>query len=215
MTAGNRSIGLSFDDGSLETYAVAWPLLRERGLTATVFVTTSLIGSDRPPKPWEESGLHVQGMAADQIVALDRDGIEIGSHGVNHYALPDLSDEALSAELAKSRVALESLLGHPVTTFSYPHGAFDARVRDAAAAAGYVSAWSCECVPLLHATDPLVLPRYPVHSSAVRRRDLDALMHDGDLARRLRARFSTTAQRPGWDVPLPPEDLRRKSPDRP
>jgi len=204
-----RYVGLSFDDGTADFYGAAWPLLAERGLGATVFMTTSLMGGQGPPPPWRGAAPPVAGMTSDQIRELDARGIEIGSHGVHHYALPHLSDDALERELADSRCALEKVLGHEVAAFSYPHGAFDERVLAAVAAAGYRCAWACTCAPIRRGADRFALPRVPVPEAATRRSDFEALMYDGDLVRRVRERVFGGGPAAGADVPLPPVSLRR------
>ncbi len=65
-------------------------------------------------------------------------GIEFGSHSRRHpNSLTRLSDHALRDEVEGSRRMLESLLQHPVDSFSYPHSGLDARVETAVVAAGY------------------------------------------------------------------------------
>ena len=193
-----RLVGLSFDDGVSDVYERAWPLLRERGMTATVFVTTSLIGRSGPPAPWTEADGAVRGMDAGQLRALAADGAEIGSHGVNHYALTRLSDDALAAELRDSRAALEDILGRRIKSVSYPHGACDGRVLRAAREAGYRTGWTCVRAPLTPGADPLALPRYSVPDSGRTRADIETLLLDGELARRVRAWVSrqSTAEAP-------------------
>jgi len=48
--------------------------------------------------------------------------IEIGAHTVTHPVLSALSGEAQRHEIQGSKAGLEAILGHPVTSFAYPHG---------------------------------------------------------------------------------------------
>ena len=117
---------LTFDDAYLDFYDIAWPLLRERGMSATVFVVTGQIGGSNawdhgkgiPPAPL---------MSAAQIQELAAQGVEFGGHGHAHAALTSLDDAALAADLAACRDTLASLLGAPARVFSYPYGSQDAR----------------------------------------------------------------------------------------
>jgi peptidoglycan/xylan/chitin deacetylase (PgdA/CDA1 family) len=95
----------------------------------------------------------------DQAREMDAAGIEIGSHTVTHPILTGVSDERLQSELQQSRARLETILGRSVTQFCYPNGACDARVREAAAQAGYRSAVTTEFGFNRSDCDPLALSR--------------------------------------------------------
>ncbi len=119
---------LTFDDGG-SSNALAWELLRARGLRAHFFVCTGLVG--RP-------GF----LGAQALRALAGAGNAIGSHGHSHVALSGLGEQALRGELARSKAELEQLLGQPCTTLSLPFGARSARVLRAAWEAGYETVFS-------------------------------------------------------------------------
>jgi peptidoglycan/xylan/chitin deacetylase (PgdA/CDA1 family) len=80
----------------------------------------------------------------EQAREMDGAGIEIGSHTVTHPILTGVNDERLEAELRESRSKLEARLDRKVELFCYPNGNYDARVKRAAAAAGYRSAVTIE-----------------------------------------------------------------------
>jgi peptidoglycan/xylan/chitin deacetylase (PgdA/CDA1 family) len=79
-------------------------------------------------------------MEKDHLVALQRDGHEIGSHSCSHEILPLLQDAELRAEIHQSKATLEADLANPVQTFCYPNGDFDARCLDEVRSAGYRAA---------------------------------------------------------------------------
>jgi peptidoglycan/xylan/chitin deacetylase (PgdA/CDA1 family) len=58
---GGRVV-VTFDDATVDTYGVAYPILRRYGVPATVFVPTGLIGTDQPLW-WNR--LHYLGLAAE------------------------------------------------------------------------------------------------------------------------------------------------------
>jgi peptidoglycan/xylan/chitin deacetylase (PgdA/CDA1 family) len=148
---------VTFDDGLAQTARAAAPLLAERGMRASMFVTTGLMGGVHP---------HVGGaepiMTPAEVVELAAAGFEIGSHAVDHVPLPELSDAELRDQLRRSRAVLEDLLGRAVTTMAYPFGAHDERVVEAAREAGYEVACGCSGSG---PWDPLRLPREPVFPS--------------------------------------------------
>jgi peptidoglycan/xylan/chitin deacetylase (PgdA/CDA1 family) len=115
---------LCFDDGWSGAVECAAPALAERGMAAFFFITTGFLGRRFFA-------------AADAVRRLDPSLFTIGSHGVTHRMLSDLSSDDIRAELADSRRRLEDLVGRPVTCLSVPGGAMDGRVLEIAAAAGY------------------------------------------------------------------------------
>jgi peptidoglycan/xylan/chitin deacetylase (PgdA/CDA1 family) len=117
---------ISFDDGDLSGYTMAAPMLERRGLRGEFFVVTSWIGTP---------GF----MNAVQLRELAARGHGVHSHSRSHPRLTDLPSAQIEDELRGSKADLESILGRPVTQFSIPGGAYDARVVDIAERAGYTS----------------------------------------------------------------------------
>jgi len=128
---------LTFDDGYAGVLERALPLLRARGFSATVFVVSGKLGGEND---WDGETPGDRLLTAAGVRALAAEGIEIGSHGATHRALPPLSDAELDDEVRGSKAALEAVLGAPVVSFCYPYGAFDDRVVEAVRAAGYRAA---------------------------------------------------------------------------
>jgi hypothetical protein len=69
---------------------------------------------------------------AAQIREMDRLGMVVGSHGVNHYVFSKLPLEDQRQEIAGSLDALGRLLGKKVTTFCYPYGGLHTFTRETA-----------------------------------------------------------------------------------
>ena len=149
---------ITFDDALRQTAREAAPLLAERGMGASMYVATGLIGGRHPDVGHDEPI-----MTAAEIVELAAAGFEIGTHSVDHVPLPSLTDAELRDQLERSRATLEDLLGRPVTTMAYPFGLHDARVVAAARAAGYELACGCSGAG---PWDPLRLPREPIFPRA-------------------------------------------------
>src|SRR5262245_42803437 len=115
---------ITVDDGGQSYYTVVAPLLEELGWRGHCFVTTKQIG---------ERGF----LSAAQIRELDRRGHVIGTHSASHPArFSALSIDEMHREWAESRVALEDVLGRPVSVGSVPGGYFSTAVATAAATAG-------------------------------------------------------------------------------
>jgi hypothetical protein len=70
------------------------------------------------------------------------DGFEIGFHTRRHHLLPRLATADLDTAMAEGRAELDEVAGGRLTTISYPHGRADARVADAARAAGFAAGFT-------------------------------------------------------------------------
>lgn len=79
-------------------------------------------------------------MNVEEMKDLVARGHEIGSHSHSHALLPQCTEEELLAEIAGSKLKLESVLDSPVTTFCYPNGSIDPRSVGHVRKAGYRAA---------------------------------------------------------------------------
>ena len=160
--AADRAVLLTFDD-AFESFARhAWPELVRAGWGAVLFVVTSYVGG-RSTWDLPLPGRRVRHLDWPALRELQRAGLGIGSHAASHCDLRRLPDRELGAELAGSRCALEDRLGVAVRSVAYPFGRADARVQEAARAAGYTLGFSM-CPPRGRAgVDRLALRRHAVY----------------------------------------------------
>lgn len=136
---------LTFDDGFLGVYEHAYPVLRDLGWPATVFLVSGLIGGeDEWCRRENPSGATYPLLNRDHIEEMRGRGFSFHSHSRSHADLTRLDDLELEAELAGSRADLESLLGDPIPFLAYPYGRYDERVLAAARKAGYSAAFSVQ-----------------------------------------------------------------------
>ncbi|HEV2214593.1 MAG TPA: polysaccharide deacetylase family protein, partial [Terracidiphilus sp.] len=153
---------LTFDDGYDDLFTELLPWLRQHRFTALVFLVAGQIGGTNL---WDQRrGLRArQLLTLDQIREMHRSGVEFGSHTLTHPWLPGLSDDELEREVRGSKRRLEDLLGMEVTTFAYPYGGVDRRVRAAVARAGYKLAFTT--LPGVNRwNDPLCQRRADIHN---------------------------------------------------
>jgi peptidoglycan/xylan/chitin deacetylase (PgdA/CDA1 family)/GT2 family glycosyltransferase len=136
-----KHVLLTFDDGCNDLYERFLPFAIQHHLTAVIFLVAGRVG-----------GLHVgdqpNGRTAGrpltwpQIREMQKYGIEFGSHSLTHPHLPDIPEQQLRCELAESKRRIEDALGVEVTSFAYPYGGVDRRVRSAVAEADYKLAFT-------------------------------------------------------------------------
>jgi peptidoglycan/xylan/chitin deacetylase (PgdA/CDA1 family) len=122
-----HSVIITLDDGYLDNFEVAYPLLRRRGFAATIFVATGLLGyGRRRDEPGELDGREMLTWEAVRDMAAN--GMEIASHTRSHPDLSKLGDAEILAELHGARRDLARELGSVHPGFAYPYGEFDETV---------------------------------------------------------------------------------------
>ncbi|MEP7135742.1 MAG: polysaccharide deacetylase family protein [Chloroflexota bacterium] len=122
-----RPMLITFDDGHLDNYTAAFPIMQKYGFTGVLYLVTNYIGAD-------------QYMDTAQVLEMYNTGWEVGSHSQNHYDLTKLDPDKQRAEIVESRTILEQQLGIPILTFAYPFGFKDPAVMDYVNFAGYIGA---------------------------------------------------------------------------
>ena len=110
----SKAVVITFDDGYEDFYTEAFPVMKQCGFTATVFLTTDRI-RDTPVRI--EGANH---LTWRQVRELHAEGIRFGSHTVTHPDLRSLEPEQIDYELAYSKETIEQKLGESVSNFSYP-----------------------------------------------------------------------------------------------
>ncbi len=164
LQAGNnvkKPVVITFDDGYRDIYTDAFPNLVENGLTATVFLATGLVGTRKDGREcltWRE------------VRELYSQGIEFGSHTVNHPELVRLGPKEVEEEIGRSKDAIEQKLGAPVKSFSYPYAfpeadkKFVRTLRNMLEKQGYQNGVSTIIGRAGSRSDRFFMPRIPANS---------------------------------------------------
>lgn len=129
---------ITFDDGFFDFTTHALPALVERGLAATLYVTTGWLEDAAPTT--RSRGPQDQMLHSSDLPHIAAAGIEVGAHSHTHPKMDSLSPEAAWQEFVVPRDILSESLGKPVNAFAYPHGYNSRRLRRQAREAGYTSA---------------------------------------------------------------------------
>lgn len=120
----DKPILITFDDGYLDNFQNAYPILKRYGMIATFFIITGMLWTDDRMNP-------------EQILEMVQGGMSFGSHTVTHRALGQLTWDEIKEELINSKATLESVLGRAVNAIAYPRGSYNKNVIMIADNAGY------------------------------------------------------------------------------
>jgi peptidoglycan/xylan/chitin deacetylase (PgdA/CDA1 family) len=129
-----RAVVLTFDDGYRSFLTHAYPILKELGFTATLFVYTDYVGAGRNALGW------------DDLARLAAEGFQVEGHTRSHGDLRRQPGESeaehgrrLRAELESSQKLFQQRLGRPARFLAYPYGAADDAVLAYTRDAGFIA----------------------------------------------------------------------------
>lgn len=145
---------ITFDDGWLDNYTKAFPLLKKYRLPATIFLITDQIGTP--------------GMLSwEQVREMEAAGIDFGSHTATHPVLTTTDESRTRDELTRSRDRLLRELRRPSRWFCYPKGAYNDEALKIAREL-YVGALSTHEGPVAPGDDLHHLRRIGIHNDMTR-----------------------------------------------
>ena len=156
-----KSLLLCFDDGCVSVHSHAFPLLQQKEISATVFVTTreDAFVFHLPENPQRR-------LSSQELNDLSRAGWTLGVHGTDHGAPNALSETELQADFKESLQTLCDLTGVKAIHYAIP-GNFDApHLHQVAQNCGIQVTWSARPGTLQPTRNPTGLPRYNVEGTA-------------------------------------------------
>lgn len=153
-----KTVVITFDDGYKSFLQYAYPVFKELGFSATVFVYTDYIGS-RNALSWAE------------LKKLAEEGFQIEAHTKTHSDLKRANGESASdyrarlrAELEQPKTLFQRNLGQVPKSLAYPYGAHDEEVVQRTKEAGYVAAFTVRRQGTYAFVDPFRIHRSQIYA---------------------------------------------------
>jgi peptidoglycan/xylan/chitin deacetylase (PgdA/CDA1 family) len=112
-----RPVVITIDDGYRDNYENGFPVLREFGLTATIFLATGFI--DQGNEAY---------MSWDMIEEMAAAGVRFEPHSKSHLDMRDRDRDFLIYEILGSMETIAAHIGYQPRYFAYPSGRYDEAV---------------------------------------------------------------------------------------
>lgn len=164
---GRHHVAVTFDDGFASTIELVMPVLSDNMIPATFFIPSAHLG--RGPEWIADMQRKKQVgpiISADNLKLLARDDyITIGSHGVHHRRLTEITDKDARDELIGSKKMLENITGNEVKMHGFPFGAYDDRHVAMAHEAGYGRVFTIDPTVVIGDGEKFVVGRVEVDPS--------------------------------------------------
>lgn len=128
-----KPVVLTFDDGYIDFYTIAFPILRRFNFHAVSFIPTGLMGGSYYMN-WDQ----IKEIASTGLVTFE-------GHTVTHSNLVSLGYTAALKQLVDSKNIIQEHTGYPVNFVAYPFGSTNGIVQSITQNAGYiggVGTWS-------------------------------------------------------------------------
>ena len=167
ITLPEKTIAITFDDGFQDNNRYAFPVLKQRGINATIFINTGFIGKRlsldeafgvRSTAPNRKDVFH-QFLSWDEIIEMSNNGIDFEPHTHTHVDLTAIKESEIEREIKLSKDIIEERLNKMVKHFSYPYGEYNEKVCDVVRKMGFESTWAVRPYNVKPKMDLYTLPR--------------------------------------------------------
>lgn len=172
ISLSEKPILITFDDGYLSNYEIAWPALRTRGMVGTIFVVGSSVGKNTYKDTGAATLPHFTYWQAHEMIDSGVMSIQSHTYDLHQYrpleadggregVLPkkresaEVYRQALQQDFQLARDALQQNTGETVQVLAYPYGLYTRDSEAISAQLGFSITLTTRAEPaLLRRNDP-------------------------------------------------------------
>jgi peptidoglycan/xylan/chitin deacetylase (PgdA/CDA1 family) len=153
----DKTVVITFDDGYLNVYENARPILKQLDWPYTVFINSQFV-----------DGKYSRHMNWDQLRQIAKEGATIANHTLKHDYLvrkpqdmtPEKWQQYISQDIQQVEKRIVQEIGHHYKLLAYPYGEFDNATKATLSKLGFVGIGQ-HSGPVNHSTDLTRVPRFP------------------------------------------------------
>lgn len=123
---------ITFDDGYVSNYTLAYPILKANKQKATVFMIANFIDKNK--------GF----LTSKELKIMDANNFRVENHTYNHDKLGTLSYIKQLATITKTKQILQKILGRQEVYIGYPYGSYNSSTKKACQKEGYKMGFSTD-----------------------------------------------------------------------
>ena len=155
-----KPVVITFDDGYEDNYRTAFPVLKEFGFKAVIFLVTRLKRNEWGIAEGEPA---IDMMNDEMITEMNQYGIEFGGHTMYHKDLKKLSLDEAHNEIAGCKADIEEKLHKKIISFAYPFGAINSNIIKIVTECGFEYGISTNTGPENFFEDVFQIRRKEIH----------------------------------------------------
>jgi peptidoglycan/xylan/chitin deacetylase (PgdA/CDA1 family) len=127
-----RCVLVTFDDGYVDNYRIAWPIARRHDIKINLFILVEFAGRTDPvilSQRSENVTAHIQKfpdlwrhMSWEELRVMKESGVSIGLHGYSHQKLIEMNRHVLTQEATLAIQIFKEELGEHPNAYALPFG---------------------------------------------------------------------------------------------
>jgi peptidoglycan/xylan/chitin deacetylase (PgdA/CDA1 family) len=178
LTVEEKAVVVTFDDGWLDNYIYALPVIKKYHIKAAIFVVTDRVERASEgvtalslPIPTHGESKELIKRGKEEQVTLtwglmhemaETGLVEFYSHTRSHRKCDRLSKEELIPELEESKKVIEERLRRPCPYLCWPYGKYGSTAAEVAKEAGYKALFTTSHGVMVPGSDPFAIKRIVV-----------------------------------------------------